>query len=257
MHHQKQWNSLFAIEQSTDYEAHLHATVRLVRKEAERLDIAGNSSLSFLGLVAKQFQFFAWKIWLFQGMVLAVLCSIFFSAYTFRFHQWSAATLPKFLCLCSAVVVMSSFPILKRSSRYKMLELEQSTHFSIKSSLLSQLLFIGIGDLFMLTILTMIVAKCELTISVTFISLVIPFMTAMSSCLMLWVRTTFSCFQTMSILLCFLSSWFGYLIVDVSVTLHWTAQLCLWTGCLLFCTGILYRAYRRLSYRNTIENMLP
>ncbi len=247
---------MFTIEQNTDYEAHLHATLQLVRKEAERLHIADRSPLSFAGLAAKQFKFFAWKIWIFQGMVLAVLCSLFLSTYKFQFSMWLTATLPKFLCLCSAVIAMCSIPILKRASRYKMLELEQSTHFSIKNGLLAQLLFIGIGDLFMLVTLMVIVAMYGLSVSVAFISLVIPFMTAMSACLMLWARTSLSYFQTKGILLCLLSAWLGYLIVDKGATLQQPAQLCLFSGYLLLCAGISYHAYRRLSCQSTIEKML-
>lgn len=256
MHQQNKWNLLFAIEQSTDYEAQLQATVRLVREEADRLDIAGRPSLSFARLTAKQFTFFAWKIWIMQGITLAFLCALFFSAYTFSFQQWHFSTLPKFLCLCSALIAMCSIPILKRASRYKMLELEQSTRFSVKGGLFSQLLFIGTGNLCMFAVLTALVAKYGLTLSVTFVSLVIPFMTAMSACLMLWVRATPSRFQSMSILICFLSSWLGYLIVDKGVTLQPAAQFCLWSGYLLVCLGILYHECRRLASYRPVEKML-
>ena len=137
-----------------------------------------------------------------------------------------------------------------------MFELEQSTHFSINGSLLSQLLFIGIGDVLMLTVMTVIVAGYGLTLSVTIVSLLIPFMTAMSSCLMLWIRTTPSYFQTMGVLFCLLSSWLGYIIVDTGVTLQPTAQTYLWIGWLLLCAGILYHEYRRIAHHNATENKL-
>ncbi|MDE6386457.1 MAG: hypothetical protein K2L82_01470 [Lachnospiraceae bacterium] len=254
--HSNQWNDLFTIEKSTDYETHLHDTIMLVRKEADRLNIAEKSTLSFAGLVMKQLRFFAWKIWLFQGMVLALLCSLFFSVYTFDLRRWHSGTLPKFLCLCSAAIVISSIPILKRTSRYQMFELEQSTHFAIGGSLLSQLLFIGIGDLFMLAVLILIVANYGLTISVTAISLMIPFMTAATACLMLWSRVTPACFQTIGVVCCILGSGLGYIIVDGISVLQPPAQFCLWTAYLLVCTGILYREYRRLSLFGPAEKML-
>lgn len=252
----KQWNDLFAIEKDCGYESHLKETITLVHKEADRLNISVEPTLTLTGLVKKQLKFFAWKIWLFQGMVLAALCSLFFSTYTVNINQWLLDTLPKFLCLCSAVIAMSSIPILKRTFRYQMFELEQSTHFSMNGSLLSQLLFIGIGDLLMLAVLTIIVAGYGLTLSVTIVSLFIPFMTALSSCLMLWVRTTPSYFQTMGILLCLLSSWLGYIIVDRGVKLQPKAQLCLWIGYLLLFISILYHEYRRLARHNAVENKL-
>ena len=252
----EQWKDLFAIEKNSGYETHLKETVMLVRREADRLNISVRPALTFIGLIKKQFQFFAWKIWLFQGMVLAARCSLFFTTYKVNISQWLADSLPKFLCLCSAVIAMSSIPILKRAFRYQMFELEQSTHFSINGSLLSQLLFIGIGDVLMLTVMTVIVAGYGLTLSVTIVSLLIPFMTAMSSCLMLWIRTTPSYFQTMGVLFCLLSSWLGYIIVDTGVTLQPTAQTYLWIGWLLLCAGILYHEYRRIAHHNATENKL-
>ncbi len=76
MHRTNQWNSLFAIEQNTAYEEHMQNTIRLARKEADRLNLSAKPTLSLAGLTAKQLKFLAWKIWLFQGLVLAALCSV-------------------------------------------------------------------------------------------------------------------------------------------------------------------------------------
>lgn len=254
--HPSQWNDLFAIEQNFDCQTHLEDTITLVRKEADCLNIGKKTTLSLGGLVRKQLKFLAWKIWLFQGMVLALLCSLFFSTYTVNFNQWLSSTLPKFLCLCSAVIVMSSIPILKRALRYQMFELEQSTRFAVRFSLLSQLLFIGIGDLFMLAVLILIVANYGLTISVAVFSLMIPFMTAAAACLMLWTRVTPALFQTAGVVFCILGSGLGYIIAGSGSALQPPAQLCLRTAYLLVCSGTLYREYRRLSLSGHAEKML-
>ena len=256
MHHKNHWNSLFAIEQNTAYEAHMQDTIKLVQAQAAKRNPSVKPALSFAGLVAKQLKFLAWKIWLFQGMVLALLCTVFFLTYTVNFNIGDGNSLPKFLCGCSSVIVICSIPILKRSSAYKMFELEQSTHFAVGGNLLSQLLFIGIGDFCMLTVLVFVVGMYGLTIPVIFISLIIPFLTAAISCLMLWTRTSPDSFQTAGVALCLLTSLFGYKIVDLLDQLNPTTQFILCAGYLLFCIGMIYREYRRFVLHKPVEKML-
>lgn len=252
-HHQ---NNLFAVEQDIAYEAHLRDTIRCVRAEADRLNRSPGPMLSFPGLVAKQLKFLAWKIWLFQGLALAAFCSVFFITYTVNIHRWGGTVLSKFLCACSAVVVMSSLPLLRRASRYRMFELEQSTHYAISGNLLSQLLFIGIGDLGMLTVLALLSGRSGLAISVTALSLIVPFLTAAVSCLMLWTRIDPAFFQAVGIALCLLSSLLGYGLINKSEALAPTARYCLFTGYCLLCLVILYRECRRLCLDRPTEKML-
>ncbi len=256
MHRKNQWNSQFAIEQNTAYEEHMQNTIKLVHAEADQLNLSAKPTLSLAELTAKQLKFLAWKIWLFQGLVLAALCSVFFMIYTVNFNEWMGSTLLKLLCGCSAVVAMSSIPVLKRASMYKMFELEQSTHFAVRGSLLSQLLFIGIGDLCMLAVLALIVGKQGLTISVIFVPLIVPFLTASVACLMLWTRTSVGSFQTAGVALCLLSALSGYEIADKMRYLSSAVRLCLFTGYLLICLGMIYHEYRRLLFCKSIEKML-
>lgn len=256
MRHKNKWNALFAIEQNIAYETHMQNTIKLVQAQAAKHNPSSRPTLSLAGLVAKQLKFLAWKIWLFQGMVLALLCTVFFLTYTVNFNIGDGNSLPKFLCGCSAVIVMSSIPILKRSSTYKMFELEQSTHFAVGGNLLSQLLFIGIGDFCMLTVLVLVVGMYGLTIPVIIISLIIPFLTAAISCLMLWTRTSPDSFQTTGVSLCLLTSLFSYEIVDQSSRLNLTAQSVFYAGYLLVCISMIYREYRRLVLHRPVEKML-
>ena len=256
MHHKNQWNALFAIEQNTAYEAHMQDTIKLVQAQAAKRNSSAKPALSLAGLAAKQLKFLAWKIWLFQGMVLALLCTVFFLTYIVNFNIGYGNSLPEFLCGCSAVIVMSSIPILKRSSACKMFELEQSTHFAVGGSLLSQLLFIGIGDFCMLTVLVLVVGVYGLTIPIIFISLIIPFLTSAISCLMLWTRTSPDSFQTAGVALCLLASLFGYEIVDQISRLNPASQFVLYAGYLLFCIGMVYREYRRFVLHRPVEKML-
>lgn len=257
MHHKNQWNDLFAIEKDIAYETHMQNTIDLVQSKSNRLNIPAKPVLSLTGLAAKQLKFLAWKIWVFQGMILAVLCAVFFCIYTSNINLWFLSILPKFLCCCGGIIVMSSIPILKRASQYKMLELEQSTHFSIVGSLLSQLLFIGCGDLGMLAVLALIAGRCGLTISVTIVSLIVPFLTASAACLMIWVRTSPSFFQTAGALFCILSSLFVNALISKIGSLFMEKQFFFWAAYCLICIGVLYHEYRRLYHYNSVEKMLP
>lgn len=251
-----QWNHLFTVEKDTAYDAHLRDTIRCVREEAAKPNLSTSPALSLAGLIRKQLKFLAWKIWFFQGMVLAAFCSVFFMTYTVDLNLWTGTALTKFLCLCSVIVVMSSLPLLRRTARYHMFELEQSTRFAVSGNLLSQLLFIGIGDLGMLTVLALLIGKQGLTISVTLLSLVVPFLTATVCCLMLWTRIDPALFQTAGIALCLLSSLLCYGLIDRSRLLAPPERYCLFTAYCLICLTILYRECRRLCLHRPIEKML-
>lgn len=251
------WNDLFAIEKEISCDAHLRDTIRCVRAEANKLDLSAKPRLSLAGLIAKQFKYLAWKIWLFQGMVLAVFCAVFFMTCRVSIDFWTGTVLMKFLCLSSVAVVISSLPLLKRATQYRMFELEQSTHFAVIGNLLSQLLFIGIGDLCMLTVLALLVGKYGLTISVISLSLVVPFLTAAVCCLMLWTRVDPAVFQTTGAVLCLLSALVCYGLIDKSSVLIPPARFCIFTGYCLSCLGLLYCECRRLWLYRPTEKMLP
>lgn len=251
------WNHLFAVEQDIAYDAHLRDTIRCVRTEAGKLNLSAAPTLSLAGLMMKQLKFLAWKIWLFQGMVLAAFCSVFFMTYTVNLNLWNGTVLSKFLCLSSAIVVMSSLPLLRRATRYRMFELEQSTHFAVRGNLLSQLLFIGIGDLGMLTVTALLVLKSGLTISVTLLFLIVPFLTAAVCCLMLWTRIDPALFQTTGAALCLLSSLLCYGLLDKSSVWTPPARYCLLAGYCLICLTILYHECRRLWICRPTEKLLP
>lgn len=257
--HRHYQSDLFAIEKEIACDAHLCDTLRRVQEEADKLPYCAHK-LTFFGLVVKQLKFLAWKIWLLQGISLAALCVVFFTMYTVSIDRWSSAVLSRFLCGCSAVIAACSLPMLRRATRYRMFELEQSTRHAIRGNLLSQLLFIAVGDLCSLTVLALTslqIRRYELTIPVTILSLMVPFCTAAVSCLMLWTRADHTHFQSVGGALCFLSAWLAYKMIEKSRAFTPTAQWCLWTGYFLICLGILYHEYRRLFLHRRMETMLP
>ena len=212
--------------------------------------------MSFGALIRKQLAFTFWKIWFFQGLVLAALCAAFFCLYHETLLNQIASPLPEFLCLSSGIVVLSAIPILRRSSRYRMMELEQSTRFSTLGSLAAQLIFIGIGDLAMLSVLAFIVWQHGLTGSVIFIYLIIPFLTAATSCLMLWIRSAPSAFEQRAVLLCAAATLLIWQVIKWYKDYRPDGGLWFWYLYAFFCLGILYREYRKLRLVSYTEKML-
>lgn len=261
MKHNKQWNTFFAVERDIPYETHLRQTKELALLTAQ--SISYRQRISFGNMIAKQLKFSAPKIWTLQGIVLAALCACLFQFYGMGLQYDTAdyyslqRNSPKLLCLCSSIVVMSSIPLLLRSARYKMMELEQSTYFSIRGNLLAQLFFIGIGDLGMLSVLVFLAKKFQITHNTVFLSLVIPYLTAAVTCLMLWIRTAPASFPGVGMAACVLSSYLAYLAVNRSKILLAETSVYLWVIYAIACIGILCLECRKLYYQNAAEEMLP
>lgn len=252
----EQWNTFLAAEQNISFQSHMQETKERSRLCLSEACAGSRPSLSFGSLVRKQLRFFAWKLWFLQGMILAALCAALLCLYAENVGNWFAASLPEFLCCSSGIVVLSAVPLLQRSACCRMMELEQSTRFSVKGSLASQLIFIGIGDLGMLTILGLFVRQYGLTGSVIFISLVIPFLTTATTCLMLWVRTAPSAFWRRAVLLCILSPLLMLRVIGWYQDFCPNGSLRGWCLYAVFCLGILYHECRKLRTVSYAENML-
>lgn len=257
MKEREQWNTFFATERGIPYASHLQTVTELSKRCLDTAAAKSRSSLSFGSLILKQLKFSAWKIWLLQGMVLAALCAAFFSLYKETVLNWFYTTLSEFLCLCGGMIVLSAVPLLQRSFRYRMMELEQSTRFSIAGSLAAQLIFIGIGDLAMLAALALIVWQHGLTGSVIFLSLVIPFLTAAATCLMLWVRTDPSAFERQAVLLCMTTTLLMNRIIDWYKDSRQDSGLWFWFLYAFLCLAAICHEYRKLqsvSYKESLRN---
>ncbi len=256
MKKRKQWNTFFAIEKNLAYESSMQTTRELA---ALRLDAAAakhRAALPFAALIRKQLTFTVWKIWFFQGMVLAALCAAFLCLYHENLLNRIISPPPEFLCLSSSIVALSAIPILGRSSRYRMMELEQSTRFSTLGSLAAQLIFIGIGDLAMLSVLAFIVWQYGLTGSVIFIYLIVPFLTTAATCLMLWIRSAPSAFERRAVLLCAAATLLIWQVINRYKDSRPDGELWFWYVYAFLCLGILYREYRKLRLVIYTEKML-
>lgn len=251
---EQQLQEFFAVEKQIDYAPHLRHTIESAQSVRQIYPL--RQRISFGTLVIKQLKFIALKIWLLQGMVLSALCALFLYFYDKGIILSSEYIPPKILGLCAGIIVISTAPLLLRPTRYMMFELEQSTFFSNRGGVLSQLLFIGIGDTGMLAVLSMLARHYRIAADEIFLFLVIPYLTAAAACLMLWVRTPSSVFQKTEIPACILSS---CLICEIAEKSRWSLSdmpLFIW-GCYAFvCVCIIYRECRRLLLRENLENIL-
>ena len=250
----QQLHNFFAIENQRDYSAHLQHTVAAVRSVYQVSP--RRHHISFPLLVLKQLRFVALKIWLVQGMVLSALCSLFLFYYDTHVISFNEYIPRGILALCGCIIVLSARPLLLRPIRYRMLEIEQSTYFSNRGGILAQLLFIGIGDIGMLSVLTFLAINCQIEADTVFLFLVIPFLTAAAAGLMLWVRTSSSLFQKAWILVCIFSSLLICETVKRSLVFSRIRPLILWSSYALICVCILCRECRELYLQENLENML-
>lgn len=251
---ERQLQIFFAVEKQADYSAHLQQTVKAVQSASQ--SYPRHRHIGFLALVLKQLRFIALKIWLVQGMLLSVLCALFLFFYdrgVIRFREY----IPRgTLTLCGCVIVLSARPLLLRQVRCKMLEVEQATYFSNRGGILAQLLFIGIGDVGMLVVLILLAIRYRVAAVTIFLFLVIPFLTAASAGLMLWVRATSSFFQKAWIPVCAASSCLVCETAKESLALSQNIPLIFWSFYALVCVCILCCEYRRLCRVDSMERLL-
>ena len=251
---ERQLQNFFTVEQRTDYGTHLRQTIETA--QSVRQSVLYRHRISFWALVCKQLKFIALKIWLLQGMILSVLCALFLYYYDTGVIVRGEYIPSILLGLCGGIIVLSAAPLLLRPTRYKMLELEQSTYFSNRGGILSQLLFIGMGDMGMLTVLILLAKHYRIAADGIFLFLVIPFLTAAAAGLMLWERTSPFVFQKTGIAVCLLSSCLICEIAEKSRISFPDMPLYLWGCYALVCVCILWFEYRRLYRQENLEKML-
>lgn len=109
----------------------------------------------------------------------------------------------------------------------------------------------------MLSILAVTARSYDLTHKVIFLSLVIPFLTSASACLMLWIRSTPQFFERAVILFCILPPLLTILVIEKYETAFFDIESIYQYLYAALCVGILFYGCRNLYTRNNTENMLP
>lgn len=159
--------------------AHLQATILMAEREVclkQR-----RRRISFARFLGKQIPMIGWKLWSLQGVFLLSVYAIFSDSAK---YLRSPLRLAKLLFCLSIAVFMTALPLLYRSARYRMQEVEAAARFSSVRLLLARLIAISIGDILLLCgIFLTAVAKTSLSTDNTVIYLCFPFLLAGSGCL--------------------------------------------------------------------------
>ena len=161
---------------------HLQKTISLAKNEWKERVV--RPRITFSKFLAAQIKFVGWKIWLAQAIV--VLCLSFLLVYLGDYILNNPRNGALLLCSISILVLMSAFPFIQRSVRYKMYEIETATRFSATKQLLAKLLIIGIGDISMLcSIVCVAIINTPLETKSILLYLLLPFLIASSGLLYL------------------------------------------------------------------------
>lgn len=179
-------------------DTHLQATILLAKREVclkQR-----RRRISFARFLGKQIPMIGRKLWILQGIfLLSAYAVLSDSAEYLR----SPLRLAKLLFCLSIAVFMTALPLLYRSVRYRMQEIEAAARFSLGKLLLARLIAISIGDLFLLCgIFLVAVAKTSLSADITVIYLCFPFLLAGSGCLYMLGHLSPNRFLAGSLLFC-------------------------------------------------------
>lgn len=124
-------------------ENHLSQTILLTEEVYRKYGT--KERIGFGGLMLRQFRFIGWKMWLIQGLCLFVFIRAV--RILFREEFMDARHISYILCLASIMIAWAIVPMVGRSIRYGMFEIENSALFSCGKLLLAQLLVIEGGGL--------------------------------------------------------------------------------------------------------------
>lgn len=140
---------------------------------------------TFLGM---QVKFMGWKIWLFQGGLLALMLAVIHGFCGSHFWRYPSG-INGLVCVLSFLVSATALPIVIRSRQYRMQEVEAASRMASARLLLAKLLLVGAGDLAMLLgILLTAVVKATLDVGSVSLYLLFPFLLASTGLLFLMAR---------------------------------------------------------------------
>ena len=146
------------------------------------------ADLSFRGLLLSQVRFLGWKIWLGQAgllLVLGVLLGSFGShhaVYILTRHG------PYLLSCCATLILTMTLPLVHRSRRWQMDEVEAATAYSTQGLLGARILLLFVGDALLLLAVGLLAAantvlapeKIALYLLMPFLGLAVGYMAMLS-----------------------------------------------------------------------------
>lgn len=208
--------------------------------------------ITFGAFLLRQIPYIAWRLWLAQGMVLILLCTMFYSAvgdYGYQGQRYVAVL----LCYTAIVILMTSIPFIHRSIQYQMQETEAASRFSSLRLLAAKLLILVIGDGVMMGgIVWLAVFQTSVQLGSAILYLTIPFLAVSSGYLYLLGHVRARLIPVLSSAMCLLLSVILILVNRFYPMFFYQTMTVRWAGVciilLLFCYYQLRHMMRRASY---------
>lgn len=157
---------------------HFENTLMLSGKEVCRRQ--KRKRISFVYFLFMQIRFIGWKIWGIQSLSLLVISKMLFHLYGDLRPQY----IIKLLFCLSVLVFMTALPFIYRSVRWQMQEIEAAARFSSVKLLMAKLLVIGMGDIWILSVIFFtVLVKTPVRAESAIFYLCFPFLLTGSGCL--------------------------------------------------------------------------
>ena len=159
-------------------------------------------ALGFAELVLWQLRFGGWKLVMVQLSILSVLGLVLFSLVGHReiMYAWSRSQMAYGLSCIATLVLSMAIPILMRSRRYKMDEVELVSKFSQQGLVGAQLIWLLLSDVLFLTVLGLGISRRSGLLPGCIIwALAVPFLFLACGYMLALVHTTSKQFEILSI----------------------------------------------------------
>ncbi len=215
-------------------ESNLENTIQQARLQAGKKYRRGR--IPFRRFLSRQVRYIGWQLWTVQGLMLLLFDRMLIRLYGERFWDSQASVARLLLCV-STLVAMMALPLLYRSRKYRMQEVEAASYFSSAKLLTAKLAAIGIGDAALLAgMFLMTIIRTSMQVGNLAFYLLLPFLVMSAAYLYMMGHCSGSGFFAGSILLgtamillavVLPGRWFP--LFQQSMTLGWLA-VC---GCLL------------------------
>ena len=159
-------------------------------------------ALGFAGLVLWQLRFGGWKWGVVQLGILSVLGLVLFSLVGSReiMYAWSRPQMAYGLSCLATLVLSMAIPILMRSRRYKMDEVELASKFSQQGLVGAQLIWLLVSDVLFLAVLGLGISRRSSLLPGCIIwALAVPFFVLACGYMLALVHATSKQFEILSI----------------------------------------------------------
>ena len=166
------------------HQEHLEDTILHAKALYERR--GKRERIGFWGLLLRQVRFIGWKVWFIQFVILIILIRMI--GFIFL-ASGPARHIPYVLCASGILMVWTAVPMIERSIRYRMFEIENTTLFSAGRLMTARLIIIS-GGIFVMAaaVMCLMTIKFLYSFSEVVFSFILPLMAASALFLYLFRR---------------------------------------------------------------------